>query len=112
MAHDPPRRFPLQASDVLTQWLMESDPSIRWQVMRDPVRGLDYFRKTGAAPDQRMAKAVVWVHSKRGIEGRWRLEVKYPDPMLLEIDEVQGQPSRWTTLRALRVPRSYSGGRH
>lgn len=112
MAHNPPREFPLQASDVQTQWLMESDTSLCWQVMRDLMPGFDYFRKTGAAPDQRMAKAVVWLHSKREIEGRWLLEVKYPGPMLLEIDEVQGQPSRWTTLRALRVLRSSSGGRH
>ncbi|MBL9135371.1 MAG: terpene cyclase/mutase family protein [Verrucomicrobiales bacterium] len=77
----------------------------------DLLRGLEYFRKAGAAPEERMAEAMDWVRSKRDAEGRWLLEVRYPGPMLLEIDPPQGQPSRWNTLRALRVLRWYSEGK-
>jgi hypothetical protein len=43
------------------------------------------------------------VASKRDSDGRWPLEVRYPGEMPIEIDDGQGQPSRWNTLRALRV---------
>ncbi len=35
--------------------------------------------------------------------GRWPLETRYPGEMPIEMDEGEGQPSRWNTLRALRV---------
>lgn len=69
----------------------------------DVLRGLDYLRRAGAAPDERMAEAVERVKSKRGREGRWCMDVQYPGRMLAEVDDGVGQPSRWVTLRALRV---------
>jgi hypothetical protein len=35
-------------------------------------------------------------------EGRWPLETRYPGVMPVELDDGEGQPSRWTTLHALR----------
>jgi hypothetical protein len=80
----------------------------------DVLRGLEYFRRAGAAPDERMAEAIEWVRSKADTAGRWPLEVRYPGPMPIEIDDggTEGRPSRWNTLRALRVLRWYSGGTH
>ena len=69
----------------------------------DVLRGLDYLRRAGVAPDERMAEAVELVESKRGRDGRWIMDVQYPGKMLLEVDEGPGRPSRWITLRALRV---------
>lgn len=69
----------------------------------DVLRGLDYLRRAGAAPDERVAEAVELVASKRTGDGRWLLETRYPGVMLIEMDEGEGQPSRWNTLRALRV---------
>jgi hypothetical protein len=69
----------------------------------DVLRGLDYLRRAGVTPDERMAEAIALVLSKRGEDGRWRLEARYPGVMPFEIDEGEGQPSRWITLRALRV---------
>jgi hypothetical protein len=40
----------------------------------------------------------------------WPLEVRYPGEMPIETDEGEGKPSRWNTLRALRVLHWYSGG--
>jgi hypothetical protein len=69
----------------------------------DVLRGLDYLRRAGVAPDERLAEAVALVASKRDGDGRWPLETHYPGVMPLEIDEGVGRPSRWNTLRALRV---------
>jgi hypothetical protein len=69
----------------------------------DVLRGLEYLCKAGAAYDQRMADGVQLVASKSDGDGRWPLESKHPGVMLIEIDEAEGQPSRWTTLRAVRV---------
>jgi hypothetical protein len=69
----------------------------------DVLRGLDYLRSAGVAPDDRVAEAVDLVASRRDDDGRWLLDVRYPGRMPIEIDEGEGRPSRWNTLRALRV---------
>jgi hypothetical protein len=74
----------------------------------DVLRGLEYLRSAGARPDQRAAEAVAVVESKRASDGRWLLEAQHPGRMPVEIDAGVGQPSRWITLRALRVLDWYS----
>lgn len=69
----------------------------------DVLRGLDYLRGACVAPDERVADAIDLVLSKRDKDGRWPLEVRYPGRMPIEIDDGEGLPSRWMTLRALRV---------
>jgi hypothetical protein len=69
----------------------------------DVLRGLDYMRSAGVAYDDRLGAAIDLVASKRDRDGRWPLEVSYPGVMLVKIDEGEGHPSRWNTLRALRV---------
>jgi hypothetical protein len=73
----------------------------------DVLRGLEYLRRAGVAPDERVAEASALVASKRDGDGRWPLETRYPGTMPLEIDDGEGRPSRWNTLRALRVLRWY-----
>jgi hypothetical protein len=77
----------------------------------DVLRGLDYLRSAGVTPDQRVAEAIEWVASKRDADGRWPLDVQYPGVMPVDLDEGEGRPSRWNTLRALRVLRWYEGAR-
>ncbi len=74
----------------------------------DVLRGLEYLRRAGVAPDERVAEAITLVESKRDGDGRWPLETQYPGRMLIEMDEGEGRPSRWNTLRALRVLDWYS----
>src|SRR5262249_50078168 len=69
----------------------------------DVLRGLEYLRSAGVTPDGRVAEAIELVASKRGGDGRWPLETRYPGVMPVEMDEGEGRPSRWNTLRALRV---------
>lgn len=74
----------------------------------DVLRGLDYLRRASVTPDERVADAIDLVESKRGGDGRWLLDVQYPGVMPIEIDDGEGKPSRWNTLRALRVLDWYS----
>ena len=69
----------------------------------DVLRGLDYLRSAGVTPNERLADAIELVASKRSGEGRWLLETRYPGVMPVETDDGEGRPSRWITLRALRV---------
>jgi hypothetical protein len=69
----------------------------------DVLRGLEYLRRAGVAPDERVAEAIELVESKRDGDGRWPLETQHPGTMAVEVDEGEGRPSRWNTLRALRV---------
>jgi len=73
----------------------------------DVLRGLEYLRSARVPPDERMAEAIELVASKRDGDGRWLLETRYPGVMPIDLGEVEGQPSRWSTLRALRVLRWY-----
>jgi hypothetical protein len=83
-------------------WLQLSFPN-GWRY--DILRGLDYLRDAGVTPDERVAEAVGIVESKRGADGRWRLDHAHHDRLLVDFGEHEGEPSRWITLHALRVLR-------
>ncbi|HUD36198.1 MAG TPA: squalene cyclase [Streptosporangiaceae bacterium] len=74
----------------------------------DVLRGLDYFRRSGADPDPRMAEAVALVRSKRQSGGRWLLDRIHPGRVYFDLEDA-GTPSRWNTLRALRVLKWWDG---
>jgi hypothetical protein len=69
----------------------------------DVLRALDYFRRAGAGTDPRMEEAVELVRSKRQRDGRWLLDRIHPGRVHVDIEGEVGAPSRWNTLRALRV---------
>jgi hypothetical protein len=69
----------------------------------DILRGLDYLRRARVTPDQRTAEAIELVRSRRDADGRWPLENPHPGELHFAMDEGEGRPSRWNTLRALRV---------
>ncbi|NNL97554.1 MAG: hypothetical protein HKO63_05055 [Acidimicrobiia bacterium] len=69
----------------------------------DVLRALDYFRLAGADPDPRMGEAVELVRSKQQPDGRWLLDRIHPGRVHIDIEGPVGTPSRWNTLRALRV---------
>jgi hypothetical protein len=73
----------------------------------DVLRGLEYLRSAGVTPDDRVAEAIDIVRSKPDAEGRWPLENPHPGDLHFQIDEGEGNPSRWNTLRAMRVLRWY-----
>jgi hypothetical protein len=77
----------------------------------DLLRALDYLRDAGVTPDERVAEAVQVVRRNRDSDGRWPLDTVYPGRMPIDLDEGEGRPSRWITLRALRVIQWYERGK-
>ena len=76
----------------------------------DILRALDYFRSTGAQPDPRIADAVHLIQRRRLPDGRWLLDRSHGETLAIPLGESAGEPSRWITLRALRVLRWYERG--
>jgi hypothetical protein len=76
----------------------------------DVLRALDYLRAAGVQPDPRMAEAIKSIESQRQEDGRWALGIVHEDEVLGEPGVSEGEPSRWNTLRALRVLTWYSAG--
>ncbi|AKU15969.1 hypothetical protein [Luteipulveratus mongoliensis] len=81
------------------EWLTYSFPA-QWHY--DVLRGLDYFRSVGGSPDPRLAEAAQQVRDKQQPDGTWLLENTHPGLAHLEMEDGDGKPSRWNTLRALR----------
>ena len=79
----------------------------RWRY--DILRALDYFRAsallTGAGPDPRLSEAIDHVRSRRREDGTWLLDASPRGRVWFEMDDGPGKPSRWVTLRAMRVLR-------
>jgi hypothetical protein len=75
----------------------------------DVLRGLDYLRSAGAESDERCADAIELVESKRDPDGRWPLENTHPGRVHFEMEDGDGKPSRWNTLRAMRVLQWWAG---
>ena len=85
-------------------WLLFSFP-VHWYY--DVLRALDHFRAVGEPPDPRIAEAIELVRSKRQPDGTWLLENTHPGKVHFTLEDGDGRPSRWNTLRALRVLRWY-----
>jgi hypothetical protein len=87
---------------------MLSSP-VRW--FYDVLRGLEYFRHTRPERDPRCAEAVELVRGKQLPMGLFALENTHMGPTLFSLEaEGEGFPSRWVTLRALRVLRWWDAG--
>jgi hypothetical protein len=82
----------------------------------DILRALDYFRNAGAdsdvRPDARIREAVHIIETRRQADGRWLLDRSYDEALAVPTGESVGDPSRWNTLRALRVVRWYQQPHH
>ncbi|MGH9502079.1 MAG: hypothetical protein ACRD20_04440 [Terriglobales bacterium] len=81
-------------------WLQFSFPT-RWHY--DVLRGLEYFREAGDPPDRRLDEAMQLLRSKQQSDGTWLLENTHPGKIHFALEDSDGRPSRWNTLRALRV---------
>jgi len=68
----------------------------------DVLQNLEALAALGQAQDPRLAHALELVLSKQDNQGRWALEYSYNGKTWVDI-EIRGQPSKWVTLRALRV---------
>jgi hypothetical protein len=80
-------------------WREFSFPT-RWHY--DVLRGLEYFRRAEVR-DPRLEEAIGLVRTKRQDDGTWLLENTHSGAVHRELEEGDGRPSRWNTLRACRV---------
>lgn len=87
-------------------WLRFSFPT-QWHY--DVLRALDHFRAGGGEPDPRLAEAISVVRDKRQPNGAWLLENTHRGAVHFTLEDGDGAPSRWNTLRALRVLHWYDG---
>jgi hypothetical protein len=72
----------------------------RWHY--DVIRGLDHLQDCNYKKDERMSEGIELIRSKQGQDGLWKLQQKYSGRVHFDMEE-QGEPSRWNTLRALRI---------
>lgn len=84
--------------------LMLSYPS-RWRY--DILRALDYFQLAGIAYDNRMDDVIEILLKKRRPDRTWPLQARHPGETHFEMEEIS-KPSRWNTLRALRVLKHFN----
>jgi hypothetical protein len=81
------------------RFLLLSYPS-RWRY--DILRALDYFRAADHEYDPRMQDAIDVLNKKQRKDGYWPVQGKHPGQTHFDMEQT-GEPSRWNTLRALRV---------
>lgn len=74
----------------------------RWHY--DAFRALDYFARAGMPRDPRLGEAIELLRQKRHADGYWRIQYKYSGRVFFDMEK-GGVPSRWNTLRALRILR-------
>jgi hypothetical protein len=72
----------------------------RWRY--DFIRVLDYFQTIRGKKDQRMSDAIELLNKKRKKDGTWNMNSSMSGRKFFEMEKA-GKPSRWNTLRALRI---------
>jgi hypothetical protein len=83
-----------------SRWLRFSFP--HWYHY-DVLRALEYLRAADVVPDERVGEAIGVVESHRDPAGRWPLQNVHAGESYFDMDDGEGTPSRWNTLRAMRV---------
>ena len=92
----------LSSGEIVNQsWTRFSFPPRWWY---DVLRGLDYFQDAAAPWDDRLEEALGLLEKKRTGDGRWNLQNHHSGREHFQMEQ-PGKPSRWNTLRALRVLR-------
>jgi len=80
----------------------------RWHF--DILRGLDHFQRVGSVRDERLSDAIASLRKRQLKNGAWPLQNRHIGPTHFQMERV-GKPSRWNTLRALRVLRWWDSQR-
>lgn len=94
-----------KTGSVIQERFLKFPYPCRWYY--DILRVMDYFQFSGLKYDPRMDEVVEIILSKRTVEGKWKLSAAYSGQVHFTMEQA-GKPSRWNTLRVLRVLR-YAG---
>lgn len=76
----------------------------RWKY--DILRAMDYFQYAGIKWDDRMTEALAYLDKKRNKDGTWNVHATHSGQVHV-IMEKAGKPSKWNTLRMLRVKKHF-----
>ncbi len=68
----------------------------------DVLQNLEALTALGCGGHPRLERAVDLLLNKQDDQGRWKLEYDYHGKMWIDVEK-KGRPSKWVTLRALRV---------
>lgn len=74
----------------------------------DILEVLDALALAGYGRERKLGPAIEFMLSKQEKDGIWKMDFSYNDKMLAPIEE-KGKPSKWVTLRALRVLKARYG---
>jgi hypothetical protein len=92
---------------VSSAWFKLGFPFSYWS---DVLETLDVLAALGYGGDDRLEQAYDWLMAKQDAHGRWKLENSLNGKMWIDIEK-RGKPSKWITLRALRVIKSIEQAR-
>jgi hypothetical protein len=97
-----------RTGEVVNEQLLRFSFPPRWHY--DVLRGLELFWSASRLEDPRLEDAIGVVIAKRRKDGTWPLQQRWPGATWFEMEAV-GEPSRWNTLRAMRVLEGWGAGR-
>lgn len=76
----------------------------RWKY--DILRAMDFFQYAGIKWDNRMTEALIYLNKKQNKDGSWNVHTAHPGQVHV-IMEKAGKPSKWNTLRMLRIKKHF-----
>lgn len=94
-----------KTSEIINQNFLKLHYPCRWYY--DILRAMDYFQSANMPYDKRMDEAIAVIRSKRSPDGYWKQAAHYPGQVHFVMEKA-GLPSRWNTLRAMRVLKHYN----
>ncbi len=90
---------------ISPSWFKLGFPLSYWS---DVLETMDVLVRLGYSDDSRFSEAYYWLLSKQDGQGRWKLENSLNGKMWIDIEK-RGKPSKWITLRVLRVIKALDG---
>lgn len=89
-----------RTGEIINKGFLRLSYPSRWKY--DILRALDYFQYAGSKRDNRMEEAIGILQKKRTKNGTWNMQAAHPGQVHFTMEKA-GKPSRWNTLRAMRV---------
>ena len=94
-----------KTGEIISKKMLTFSYPSRWRY--DILRALDYFQSAKIEYDERMDDSIDILLKKRNKENTWNLQANHLGQTHFEMEKV-GAPSRWNTLRALRILRHFN----
>ncbi len=89
-----------KTGEIINKDFLKMPYPSRWKY--NILRALDYFQYADVKWDDRMAEAFDNIEKKRNRNGTWIMQAAHPGKVHFVMEKT-GIPSRWNTLRAMRV---------